>query len=109
MTIGGDVGAEAAVAVVRSREREIRLAFHDAGALDPSTARALADLGLEESRGVRRLERREVVRESSPGCYYFDEEAWLALRGTRRRMAMMVLVAIGLTALAGLYAVAGSR
>jgi hypothetical protein len=49
------------------------------------------------------------VRESSPGCYYFDEEVWLGVRATRIRMAIMLISAVGLTALVGLYAVVGSR
>jgi hypothetical protein len=94
---------------MRSRARELRRAFHDAGALDPSTALPLAELGLEENRALRRLERQEVVHESSPGCYYFDEDVWLTVRATRTRMAIMLAAAVGLTALVGLYAVAGSR
>jgi len=94
---------------MRRKERELRRVFHDAGALDPSTARSLADMGLQETRALRRLERQEVVRESSPGCYYFDEEVWLGVRATRIRMAIMLISAVGLTALVGLYAVVGSR
>jgi hypothetical protein len=105
----GTLGAETAVVVMRSKERKIRRAFHDAGALVPSTALPLGDLGLEENMAMRRLERQEVVHESSPGCYYFDEEVWLAVRATRIRMAIMLVLAVGLTALVGLYAVAGSR
>jgi hypothetical protein len=98
------MGATAAIAVMRRREREVREAFHDARALDPQGAKPLADIGLEESRALNRLKRNEVVRESSPGCFYFDEEVWQAVRATRRRMMIMILVAIGLTALVGLYA-----
>jgi len=94
---------------MRRKERKLRRVFHDAGALDPSTARGLADMALQETRALRRLERQEVVRESSPGCYYFDEEVWLGVRATRIRMAIMLISAVGLTALVGLYAVVGSR
>ncbi|MGK2961710.1 MAG: hypothetical protein ACSLFK_06115 [Gemmatimonadaceae bacterium] len=105
----GTLGPEAAIAVMRRKERELRRVFHEAGALDPSTAQSLADMGLEETRALGRLRRHEVVRESSPGCFYFEEEVWLAVRAARIRMAIMLISAVGLTALVGLYAVAGSR
>ncbi len=103
------MGAEAAIAVMRRREREVRRAFHDAGALDPSASKPLPDMGLEENRAVRRLVDRKVVRESSPGCYYFDEEVWQSVRGARIKMALMLLAAVVMTALVGLYATAAAR
>ncbi len=103
------MGAEAALAVMRRKEREVRRAFHDAGALDPSASKPLPDMGLEESRAIKRLQGRKVVRESSPGCYYFDEEVWQAVRSARIKMALMLLAAIGMTALVGLYAVSAAR
>ncbi len=103
------MGAEAAIAVMRRREREVRRAFHDAGALDPSASKPLPDMGIEESWAIERLENRKVVRESSPGCYYFDEEVWQAVRATRIKMALMLLAAVGMTALVGLYAVSAAR
>lgn len=103
------MGAEAAIAVMRRRERQVRHAFQKAGALDPASAQPLSDIGLEESMALRRLERHEVVRESSPGCYYLDEEAWQAMRATRLRMALMILAAALLTGLVGLYATVANR
>ncbi len=94
---------------MRRKERELRRAFRDAGAVDPSTARSLAEMGLEETRALGRLQRHDVVRESAPGSYYFEEEAWLAVRSARIRMGIMLISAIGLTALVGLYAIAASR
>ena len=94
---------------MRRTEREVRDAFHKAGALDPASAQPLADIGIEDSMALRRLRRHEVVRESSPGCYHFDEEVWQSLRSTRLRMALMILGAVLLTALVGVYAASASR
>lgn len=87
----------------------MRDAFHKAGALDPASAQPLADLRLEESRTFKRLQRHEVVRESSPGCYHFDDEVWQALRSSRFRMTLMIVGAALLTALVGLYAATANR
>ena len=89
---------------MRRREREVREAFHRARALDPSGAQPLLDLGLDESMALRRLQRHEIVRESSPGCYYFDEEVWEAVRSTRLRMGLLILAAVIIAALVGVYA-----
>lgn len=91
------------------REREVRDAFHKLAALDPQSAQPLADLGLEESMAFKRLQRHEVVRESSPGCYHFDEEVWQALRSSRLKMTLMIVGAALLTALVGLYAATANR
>ena len=82
----------------------MREAFHRARALDPSGAQPLLDLGLDESMALRRLQRHEIVRESSPGCYYFDEEVWEAVRSTRLRMGLLILAAVIIAALVGVYA-----
>jgi hypothetical protein len=94
---------------MRKREREVRQAFHDASALDPVSARPLSDLGLEESRALSRLERHKIVRESSPGCYYFDEEIWDAVRKNRFRMALMIFAAVVLTLLVVTYTATANR
>jgi hypothetical protein len=91
------------------KERDVRDAFHKGGALDPTNAQPLPDIGVEESMALRRLIRHDVVRESSPGCFYFDEEVWQELRAARGRMSLMFLAAIVLVALVGVYAVAANR
>jgi hypothetical protein len=108
-TTGARVGAEAAIAIMRRREREVRAAFQSAGAIDPGTSRPLAEIGIEESRAVRRLHRQEIVRESSPGCFYFDEETWDSVRATRLRLGLMVVIAVVITLLVGLYASSAAR
>jgi hypothetical protein len=39
-----------------------------------------------------------VIREGAPGAYYFDEPTWIALRTTRRRVVLILLAFVVLTA-----------
>jgi hypothetical protein len=97
------MGAPAIAAVIRRKEREVVDDFRRGGACSPTTARSLADLGLEDSWPVRRLQRRAVIREPQPGVLYLDEEVWMAVRRTRRRVALtfgavllLLLIGIGI-------------
>ena len=82
------MGAPAIAAVIRRKEREVVDDFRRGGATAPDAAKSLADLGLEESWPVRRLQRRSVIREPQPGMLYLDEEVWAAVRRTRQRVAL---------------------
>jgi hypothetical protein len=84
---------------MRLKERQVRDVFFSKGAISPATAASLAHLGLEETMAVARLKRRAVVRESAPGLYYFDDGVWQAMRNTRRRLAMVVLIGLILVGL----------
>ncbi len=95
--------------MMRKRERDIRLAFHQAGALDPTTARGLDDMAIAESRGFARLKSRDVIRESAPGCFYFDDETWQSVRSMRLKLALSILGAVALVAMLVLYAVSRAR
>ena len=86
------------------KERRVRRAFHEAGALDPGTAQGLDGIGVQDNRALKRLKRHDIVRESSPGCFYFDEETWESVRSTRLKLALMLLGAMALVALLALYA-----
>ena len=88
------MGAAAAVAVMRRKEREVRDDFLRAGASMPVNAMSLDDIGIGESMAVKRLMRRSIIREASPGLFYFDEEVYLSVRSQRRRMALVMLVTI---------------
>lgn len=95
------MGAPAIAAVIRRKEREVVDDFRRSGATSPTSARSLADLGLEDSWPVRRLQRRAVIREPEPGIMYLDEEVWTAVRRTRRRVALtfggiLLLLVIGI-------------
>jgi hypothetical protein len=103
------MGATVAIAVMRRKEREVREAFQNAQAVDPLSARSLQEIGLDESRALSRLRRHEIVRESSPGCFYFDDETWMAVRASRFRMAMMIVAAVILVLLVGIYATAANQ
>jgi hypothetical protein len=88
------MGAAAAVAIMRRREREVVDDFRAAGAISPATAQSYNAIGLGESMAIRRLHDRAVIRESAPGLWYLDEEVWTAVRRTRRRVAVFMLVLV---------------
>jgi hypothetical protein len=90
------MGAPAIAAVIRKKEREVVDDFRRAGATSPTTAKSLADVGLEDSWPVRRLQKRAVIREPQPGIMYLDEEVWAAVRRTRQRTALAVALRLGL-------------
>ena len=66
--------------------------FRAAGAISRETAQSYTAMGLGQSLGLKRLRDRAVIRESSPGTYYLDEEVWAAVRRTRRRIATVFIV-----------------
>ena len=88
------MGATAAVAVMRMKEREVRDSFRDARALNPASAMSLEAIGIGESNAVKRLKRRSIIREAAPGLFYFDEDVWQAVRGMRRRMGLLLLASV---------------
>ena len=97
------MGASVAIAVMRLKEREVRDAFHSAGAVNPAGAMSLESVGIDESMAVRRLRRRAVIREAAPGLFYFDEDVWQALRSMRRRMGLLLAGTLTLLFLLVLY------
>jgi hypothetical protein len=103
------VGAQAAIAVMRKRERDIRRAFNQAGATDAASARSLEEIGVEENRAFSRLKSHDVIRESSPGCFHFDEEKWESVRSTRLKLALSMLAAFALVLLVVMYTISRAR
>ena len=89
---GADMGAAAVAAIMRRREMEVVDDFRAAGAISRETAQSYTAMGLGQSLGLKRLRDRAVIRESSPGTYYLDEEVWAAVRRTRRRIATVFIV-----------------
>ena len=88
---------------MRRRERDVRDAFHAVGAVNPAGAMSLESAGIEETRTVRRLKNRAVIREAAPGLFYFDDDVWEAVRSTRRRMALLLVGTITLVLLLIIY------
>jgi len=88
------MGAAAAVAIMRRREREVVDDFRAAGAVSPASAQSYNAIGLGESSALRRLHDRAVIRETAPGLWYLDEEVWTAVQRTRRRVAVVMLVLV---------------
>jgi hypothetical protein len=106
---GINVGAQAAIAIMRKRERDIRRAFQQAGALDPASACHLDEIGVEENRAFSRLKSRDVIRESSPGAFHFDEEKWQSVRSTRLKLALSTLAALLMLVMFAMYAMSRAR
>ena len=87
------MGAAAAAVVVA--ERRIVEAFERAGATSSTAGRSPDELGVETSSlGWRRLTSRAVIREAAPasGRYYLDLEVWRAVRRSRMRFAVILIV-----------------
>ena len=103
------VGAQAAIAIMRKRERDIRRAFNQAGATDAASARGLEEIGVEENRAFSRLKSHDVIRESSPGCFHFVEEKWQSVRSTRLKLALSMLAAFALVLLVVMYTISRAR
>ncbi len=84
------MGAAAAVAIMRMKERQVVDDFRAAGAVSPSTAQSYAAMGFGEARAVKRLHDRAVIREAAPDLYYLDEEVWIAVCRERRRRGVIL-------------------
>ena len=89
----------AAAGAVVLAERRMVEAFERAGATSAATARTPDEVGVETSSlGWRRLTNRAVIREAAPGSgrYYLDREVWQAVRRTRMRLVViLVLILLG--------------
>src|SRR5881394_1088458 len=82
-------------AVVARKEREVVEAFERAGALSPATARVPSEFGVEtDGIGWERLHNRAVIRDTADGRVYLDIVVYQALRRMRRRMAVLIGVAL---------------
>lgn len=86
------------------KEKALRAEFLSAGATQPADAKSLSELGLDENMTWKRMCRRSVIREPSPGLFYWDEDVWQALRSMRTRMALMMTGAVLLIVLLIAYA-----
>ena len=96
------MGAAVVAAAMRMREQEVIDDFRAAGATSPDRAQSYSAAGHGHYIAVRRLRNRAVIREAAPGVYYLDEEAWAAVRRTRRRL-VTVFISILAILLLGLW------
>jgi hypothetical protein len=93
------MGAAAAIAIMRMKEREVVDDFRAANALTPETAQSYAVMGFGEGRALKRLHDSAVIREAAPGKYYLDEDVWIAVRRNRRRRALMIGLVLAIVVL----------
>ena len=91
----------AAAAIILRKEKDIVSAYRGAGATSPDRARSPEQLDIGRRFAFERLVQRAVLRDTGDGRYFLDEPSWEALRGTRRRMmlVMALIVAGGLLVL----------
>jgi hypothetical protein len=95
------MGAGAIAAMMARREREVVEDFRSAGATSPKAAQSYTATGFGASQAIKRLRNRAVIREAAPGTYYLDEEVWEAVRRTRQRIAMVMIISIVVVLLLG--------
>jgi hypothetical protein len=81
------------ISILRN-ERKVVRRFQEAGAISPSSAKRLDDVHVGHGLALRRLRDRVVIREAQPDRFYLDEEVWVALGRTRRRVSLAVLALI---------------
>lgn len=89
----------AAVAVIVIKEQQVVEAFRRAGALDPGSAVSPAVIGVSDQAAFRRLRQYEVLREANSGTFYLDAQSWTSRRDQRRRLGLLLLLAVLLGAL----------
>jgi hypothetical protein len=89
------MGAGGAVAIVLIKERHVAEAFERAGATSAENARSPEELSIgAHGIGWRRLTRRAIVREASPGRFYLDVPSWQAMRKLRRQRSLGMIVLV---------------
>jgi hypothetical protein len=93
----------AVAAMVAKREREVVEDFRNAGATSPEKAQPYTATGYGASLAMRRLHRQAVIREAAPGRYYLDEEVWAAVRKTRMRIVMVLVLILGIVLVGMLF------
>ncbi len=80
-------------AIVR-KEKKTVAAFREVGATARDRAVDVATLGIRQGLAFRILRRHSIVREAGEGRYYLDEPAWEAHQARRRRIAVVLVVAL---------------
>jgi hypothetical protein len=79
-------------AVIAIKIRKIIDHFKQHGAVTPDRSQPLEKLGLSKSHLMRRLIRRGVIIEISPGKYYLNEDNLAVFNQNRRTRAGIILV-----------------
>lgn len=78
-------------------------AFAERQAHNAQSARTLAELDLRDSRLLRRMQKRGVVKVVTDGRYYLDLERWSEFKQARRRRVLIVLAAVALVIVAAIW------
>lgn len=83
------------------RQREIMNRFRNAGAIAPPSARRLSDIGVRPGFVFSQMARAGVFVRTEQDCFWMDQAAGNRFESRRgRRMLLVVVVVLGLAALA---------
>lgn len=98
-------GTTASRALDAENKRQILTAFRAKRATSVGTARRLAELGLNDSKALKRLAAVAVLRRAGPDRYFLDEGVLAAQRNLSGRKLLPIALVLGLiVAAAVLYA-----
>ena len=86
--------AASAAAVIIAKEKDLIAHFRRAGALGPTSAKSVTELGVDTRLAWNILERHAIICEAGHGLYYLDERAWLAHQRRRRRTSITLLIIV---------------
>ena len=96
----------AVIGAAMRRERLIVAAYRDAGALTPERARTPDEVYVDQRLAFSRLVDHGVLRDAGGGRYFLDEPSWRALRGMRRRLALVMALIVLIVATGVFFATA---
>lgn len=95
MTAWGGIGGAGAALAIAHKLRKIMATFEEHGAVRPDSARTLQQLGLKDSRLLRRLQKKGVVVAAQDGRYYLDRTGMERYRFAKKTRAL-ILMAVAL-------------
>lgn len=88
------MGAPVVAAMIARTERDVAARFRLLHAVSAQAAQPRAGLRLDPSIAWSRMERHAIIRTTSNGDYWLDEQSWEAFRALRRRRALIILAVV---------------
>jgi len=82
------------IVVLSGARRRVVARLEREGAVSSETARPLAGLSRIERGRLRRLLELGAIHEAAPGSYWLDRERYAAYAAHKRRIAILVLLAV---------------
>ncbi|MEI6901033.1 MAG: hypothetical protein WCL00_14240 [Bacteroidota bacterium] len=91
------------VIIMVVRTRKIIERFRSSGTTTPLKAKTLQELNLRSRMIVNRLVRRKLLVETTPGCYYLQENMLAEFYQKRRTHFIVILLVIAILVIADIY------